>query len=281
METDLDKIHDKKGSDDTATKTVEFINDQGRDSSYDFDRLPLSKQEFSDSNIKDFLGRPVLAGSYSWATSAVAGTNIFRLYPSDILTSNAMYTAKLFGFRFMRARVHLKLQVQPTPFQYGAFYLAWEPWSKAESADRITMHGKLIPFSQLPGVLYTTEDNSVELSTPYIGPHDAWDKLDSSSWDFGAYVAKIYCQLFSGTNNPNLTVNAYLWFTDVELSGLVAQSSSGVVSRRTPKNSIPVENEANMGEGTATKILLKVQSLPRHWEESRCLGLFQNPLLGS
>lgn len=261
METDLDKIHDNKGSDETTTKTVEFIVDQGRDSSYGMNRLPLSKQEFTDSNIKDFLGRPVLLGSYTWATSRVQGDNIFQVWPSDLLATNTMFTQKLVGFRFMRARVHIKLQIQPTPFQYGALYLAWQPWSKSESADRNKMHNKLISFSQLPGVLYTTEDNSVELSTPYIGPHDAWDRLDTNSWDFGAFVAKVYCQLFAGANNPSLNVNVYMWFTDVELTGLIPQSNSGIVAKRNPSKMIPAESEVNSGDGTATRIFSQAAQL--------------------
>lgn len=261
METDLDKIHDNKGSDETTTKTVTFINDQGRDSSYDFDRLPLSKQEFSDSDLKDFLGRPVLLGSYNWTTSLVLGSDVFQVWPSDLLLSNTMYVNKLQGFRFMRARVHIKLQIQPTPFQYGALYLAWQPWQKTDSADRDQMHERVISFSQLPGVLYTTEDNSVELSTPYIGPHDAWDRLDITSWDFGSYRCKVYCPLLAGANNPNLSVNVYMWFTDVELTGLIPQSGNAIVSKRTPKNMIPAENEVNEGKGTATKIFMQASQL--------------------
>lgn len=261
MNTDLSKVHDTTGSDETDTKTVKFIDDQGRDSTYNFDRLSLSKQEFTDSNIKDFLGRPVLVGSYAWTTARVAGDAIFQFWPSDILLSNTMYSQKLVGFRYVRSRVHIKLQIQPTPFQYGALYLAWQPWSKAESADRDKMHSKLIPFSQLPGVLYTTDDNSVELSTPYIGPHDAWDRLDTNSWDFGSFQAKVYCQLFSGANNPNLTVNVYMWFTEIELSGLIPQSSGGIVARRNPKKVIPVETESNMGDGTVTQIFSKASEL--------------------
>jgi hypothetical protein len=260
MTTDMNKVHDDKGPDDLVTKTVTFHVDEGRKTSYDFDRLPISSQETSYSQISDFLARPILAGTFTWAATAVQGVDLFHIYPSDIIIANPMYSNKLTGFKFMRATVNVKVEIQPTPFQYGAFYLAWLPFQKAIAADRVKMHDKLFSFSQLPGVMYTTEDNSIELSFPFVGPQDAWDKT-SNGWDFGSIKAKIYCQLFSGANNPNLTVNVYMWFTNVELSGLVPQSSSKVVTRRNPKRMIPVEREANNGQGTITSVLMKATEL--------------------
>jgi len=247
---------DVKAPDNESQQNLTFHVDAGKTASYNSNRLGITSDiSNSVTDVKDFLSRPVFVNSYTWSTASTPSTDIFSFYPSDVLVANTMYNNKLLGFRFLRATINIKIEVTPTPFQAGAFILAWLPFPQMQAADRVVMHNKLIPFSQLPNVLYTTQDNSVEISFPFVGPTDAWDRTyPTTSWDFGSVKAKVYSQLVGGADNSNLNLNVYMWLTEIHLSGLVPQSGVIVKRSRRPKNVIPSESEVNEGKGTVSAL---------------------------
>jgi hypothetical protein len=237
----------------TKTDNAVFITKEGRVEKMSSHRLPIGTTG-ADESIKAFLARPYHVTTATWSTATAVNTNLITVVPSTVITGNTMWRRKLEGFRNWKADVHIKLEVAASPFHQGSFFLYWKPWS-IYTGTRDRIHNNVICKSQLPGIFYTCEDNSVEITIPYIAPVDAYDSLSSNPWTWGSVCADVYTGLATGAGANSVTIDTYMWLENVELSGLIPQGSGSMVTRRTPKRVIPSDKEVNNGEGPVTRAL--------------------------
>lgn len=225
----------------------------GASSVLDTDRVVPSSTG-AQQDIKTFLRKPNAVGSYAWATSATTNTDLFSIDPAVVLMANTIWTRKIEGFRNFKGRVHFKVQVSATPFHAGSFALIWKPWPASHN-DRDKMHNSLISKSQLPSVLYTCEDDSCEISFPFLGPVDYFDKIASVPWTWGTLIATVFSPLRTVSGSNSINLNVFMWFEDVTIAGLIPQSGVSVKVTRAPRRVIPSDEEVNGGSGPISRAL--------------------------
>jgi hypothetical protein len=197
-------------------------------------------------SILDFLAKPVVILNTDWSTASLQGDSIWSSLATALL-SNTYWSNKLQGFQYFRGTLHIKVQINPNPFQQGALILSFIPLSNdVSTADGsvLSLHtSNLSGLTQLPHTTLLCKDTVTELSIPYISPYEFWDRGDDSVGSWGKVMLNVLSPLVTGAaGETTVGLTIYGWFTDVELAGpMVPQSmaASKLAKRRKKK---PMEN---------------------------------------
>lgn len=191
-----------------------------------------------DTSLGAFLSRPVQIDAFAWSDSDVG---VFRtITPWHLFMNNTAVKKKLDNFAFFRGKLHLKVLINGTPFEYGLMKVAYQPM-KGWDANRIRTNVTsdvplLIPYSQLPG-FYVSPSASAggEMECPFFY-HQNWLAIGEASTiqNFGSLFYVVYYPLSTAVASglTTATVTTFAWLTDVELmgptSGLAVQSDEYV-----------------------------------------------------
>lgn len=191
-----------------------------------------------DASLGAFLSRPVKIDAFAWTNSDVG---VFRtITPWHAFMNDTAVKKKLDNFAFFRGKLHLKILINGTPFEYGLMRVAYQPM-KGWDASRIRTNTTsdvplLIPYSQLPG-FYVSPSASAggELECPFFYHHN-WLAVGEATTiqSFGSLFYVVYYPLSSAVASglTTATVTTFAWMTDVELmgptSGLAVQSDEYV-----------------------------------------------------
>lgn len=179
-----------------------------------------------DLTLGNFLSRPTLIDTSTWTTSDATGTG-FNYKPWARFLENPAIKRKIDNFAYLRGRLHIKVVLNGTPFQFGAMRVAYSPLLGAV-ADKVRLppvdiRPILIPYSQQPGFFIQPQANAGGYMTLPFFYHENW--LDITNFadvaNFGTLTYIIYAplRLAVAGGSTSVTIQTFAWMTDVELMG--------------------------------------------------------------
>lgn len=182
-----------------------------------------------DLQLGRFLGRPTAISSFTWSTSDTIGVKT-TIQPWYLFLNNANIRKKIDNFAFLRGKLHIKVMVNGTPFQYGLLRTCYSPLlglvSDKIRAPPTGSEPLLTPYSQQPGFFVTPAANAggqMELSFFY---HKNWLDITSGTnvQNFGSINFVVYAPLGVAVSGgtSSVTVQVFAWMSDVELMGSTA-----------------------------------------------------------
>lgn len=211
-----------------VSETVSFIDNA---SGISVDAAPalnhVAKVDNTDDlQLGNFLSRPTLINTFTWSTADTTGVKSTSVPWSSFLQSAAI-RKKIDNFAFIRGRLHVKVIVNGTPFQYGALRMCYSPLlgnvSDKIRTNLVSSVPLLVPYSQQPGFFIHPQANAGgEMVLPFFYQQN-WLDLTSLNdvANFGTLKYVIYAPLrvavTGGTSS--VTVQTFAWMTDVELMG--------------------------------------------------------------
>jgi hypothetical protein len=139
--------------------------------------------------------------------------------------------AKLDNYPFMRCDLHVKIQINASPFYYGALLISYEPLNGFfNSAPVSTSLGdELVSYSQRPHVwVYPQNSEGAEIVLPFIYPYE-W--VDVTATTNVRYLGRLFgdspdilrnANSAAGTD-VNITMTA--WAENIQLNGMTVEAS--------------------------------------------------------
>ncbi len=182
-----------------------------------------------DLQLGDFLGRPTIINTTTWSTSDLIGVKT-TIQPWYSFLNNANIKKKIDNYAFVRGKLHVKIMVNGTPFQYGLLRAAYSPLLGLVS-DKIrtttATEPLLTPYSQQPGFFITPAANAGgQMELPFFY-HKNWLDVTSATdvQDFGTLNLVVFAPLGVAVSggSTSVTVQTAAWMTDVELMGSTAK----------------------------------------------------------
>ena len=95
---------------------------------------------------------------------------------------NTAIKKKLDNFAFLRGKLHIKVVINATPFQYGCMRVVYTPLAGLLT-NKISgsVEGQLIPQSQLPGFyIWPAQNAGGEMELPFLY-HKNWLDITSAT----------------------------------------------------------------------------------------------------
>lgn len=177
-------------------------------------------------SLESFLNRPVTIDTFSWSTSnAVGVTN--TIAPWQLYMNTPAVKNKLNNYAFLRGKLHVKVVINATPFQYGLMRVCYSPLlglvSNKIRTNTISDLPLRVPYSQQPGFNIEPQYNlGGEMELPFFY-HKNWLDITSNTdvTQMGTlnYVTFYPFAVAIATAPTSITVKTIAWMTDVELMG--------------------------------------------------------------
>lgn len=181
----------------------------------------------ADLSLGTFLARPTTIHTFNWLKADPIGV-LATIQPWQLFLSNTAIKKKIDNYGFLRGKLHIKILINATPFQFGLMRAAYTPvdglvTNKVAGTAAI----QLIPYSQQPGIYIEPAENAGgELELPFVY-HKNWLDITSNT-DVGAFgtlrfvvYAPLDVAITGGSSS--LTVRVLAWMTDVELMASTAK----------------------------------------------------------
>lgn len=203
-------------------------------------QIPDAVQDISSmdhigvTDINDFFSRPVRIYSATWANAAIGAT----LSPWHLYLNNSTVLNKIRNYAYLRAKLHLKVVVNSSPFYYGALQLAYYPYALEQACIHYGINGfarttkvpaGLRPYLQstLPNiVLESGKCKGGEMVLPFIYDRNFLDLRTSTGVQrMGILSFQELAPLTSassGTASAHVVI--YAWMEDVILTGATNQT---------------------------------------------------------
>lgn len=150
-----------------------------------------------ENAVVNFLQRPVVVEEFSWLTGDLPLTSKFTLDFPGTLLSRLMIQQKIAGFRYFRADLVIRLQVNAQPFNAGRFMLWWEPFylSQSHLPSNVKHFGGITGYRHVD--LDLASSTASEIRIPYMSPL-AYTDLVSGFGEMGAIHGVVYSKLTGG-----------------------------------------------------------------------------------
>jgi len=188
---------------------------------------PIAKVDNTDDiRLGEFLSRPTLIDTFQW-TDSLVGTLMRTLQPWDLVMNNDRIRRKLDNYAFMRARLHVKVVTNGTPFQFGLARVCYTPMlglieDKIREPPNPTGQTRVL-YSQQPGFFITPAANAGgQIELPFFY-HLNWVNITARAnvQALGTlrYVQFAPLAVAVASGPTDVTVQTYAWLTDVELMG--------------------------------------------------------------
>jgi len=106
-------------------------------------QIPDAVQDISSmdhigaTDINEFFARPVRIYSDTWANAALGAT----ISPWYAYLNNTTVLNKIKNYAYLRAKLHIKVVVNSSPFYYGALQLAYYPYALEQSCIHYGING--------------------------------------------------------------------------------------------------------------------------------------------
>jgi hypothetical protein len=190
------------------------------------DRSVAEADGTKDLSLTDFLSRPVTINTFLWQVTDPIGSDI-SFNPWSLYMNDPAVKKKLDNYAFMRAKMHIKVLISASPFQFGMKRLCYSPLENLVGNKIRTTSGSeevvRIPFSQQPGFdIYPQDNSGGEMELPFFY-HRNWLNITSAVdvATMGVLRLVTFAQLdtaiASATNT--VTIRTVAWLSDVELMG--------------------------------------------------------------
>jgi hypothetical protein len=205
--------------------TTEFVDEKVSNTDLEAtSKMWYQPTNTADSDLKDFLSRPVNILNSTWAVGGGVATT-FDPWSLFLKSTNIQY--KLHNYAFIRCDLKIKIMVNASPFYYGAFLASYTPLETVlDSADHGSVGAVTIPFSQRPHTwVFPQTNQGAEMSLPYLNITE-WLPIHGTKGT--SDVAKMGRVTFTtvvalnnvGISSSDVSVNVYAWAENVELCGL-------------------------------------------------------------
>ncbi len=226
-----DESNSTESSPELTSQTVTFVdNAEGEVMMAGSEVNAVAKVDGTDDlQLGAFLGRPTSISSFSWTTANTIGVKT-TIQPWHLFLNNANIKKKIDNFAFLRGKLHIKVMVNGTPFQYGLLRACYSPLLGLVS-DKIrtttTTEPLLVPYSQQPGFFITPAANAGgQMELPFFY-HKNWLDITVAAdvQNFGTLNFVIYAPLGVAVTggSSSVTVQVFAWMTDVELMGATSK----------------------------------------------------------
>ncbi len=179
----------------------------------------------TNASLGEFLSRPVLIGTFTWAESDAVGTS-HTYQPWDLLFhGDSVINNKLANYAFLQCDLKIKVMINASPFYYGAMLMSYQPLTSLTPStivnDAATRY--FIPYSQRPHMWILPQSNQGgELELPFFY-HQNWINTQSRAefQNFGTLTFQNFTALASanGATGVGITVQIYAWAENVRLAG--------------------------------------------------------------
>lgn len=220
--------NEQAGDTTIVAQTVTFTDNEGGE----LFKAPTSQNTVAlvdntdDISLGQFLSRPTLLTTFSWNTTQLAGP-LTTFQPWQLFLSNTQVKRKIENYAFLRAKLHIKVIINGTPFQYGALRFCYEPllgWVPSKLRTNPTSQLPLLnTYSQMPGFYcYPQANAGGEMELPFF-LHKNWLDLTSNTevGRMGTLSIVNFAPLRVAVSGGSSTVGVrvYGWMSDVHLMG--------------------------------------------------------------
>lgn len=195
----------------------------------------------NDSDLGNFLCRPINVATYQWDINSP----LFEtLNPWTAYLTNSFIRDKIANFELLRMNLHMKVLISGTPFHYGRALVSYNPLS---GFDQVTIErglgaaldADLVGASQKPHIfLNPTLNAGGVLEIPYFYKENYIPLTQGGITDgLGEVVFRSFGNLrHTDVGNP-VTINVYLWATDVTLTMPTSKGLPALTSQSGTMNS--------------------------------------------
>ena len=172
----------------------------------------------SDSDLGNFLERPVRIQELSWAV----GQSLFESFnPWVDFLSSPRVKEKIANYELLRMNLHVKFIISGTGFHYGRALASYNPYLYDEiTTQRDFLDVDLVQASQKPHIFLNPTNNSGgQLDLPYFFHKNYMSLSDFDANFMGNLAVKSFQSLrhANGGDDP-VTVTVYAWASDVVLT---------------------------------------------------------------
>lgn len=172
----------------------------------------------NDSDLGDFLGRPVKV----WETQWVVGQPLFENFnPWELFLVNPRVKEKTSYYELLRMNLHAKFVISGTGFHYGRAIVSYNPYLYDEvTVERNFLDQDIIGASQKPHIFLNPTNNSGgQIDMPFFYHNNYMSLTDNDSSMMGELAVKSFGNLkhANGGDDP-VTVTAFVWASDVTLT---------------------------------------------------------------
>jgi hypothetical protein len=178
-----------------------------------------------DVSLGEFFARPTLIRTYSWAEGGSLQT-LDTFQPWDLYFNNSVIRKKLDNFQYLRAKLHVKVVINASPFYYGLAMMTYNPlegWTHNPVRGSTAYQTELVSYSQMPHILiHPAASAGGDLVLPFFY-HKNWLYCNTRS-DFqnmGTMRLHAVTPLASanGVVGQSVTMQIYAWAEEVEVMG--------------------------------------------------------------
>jgi len=171
--------------------------------------------------------------STAWPYSAAQDSTVYSVDVSKALFNIQTLFDKVKRFRYWRAGIKIRLQVNSTPFHYGSLFAAIVPSYDATAAVGNPVEASTWGLSGLKcsGFLSANTGKPLELTCPYQTPHEYLDitQQDDIRPFYLIVVVMNPLKVAGGATNPSLNLTVFAKFENLEIiapSEITANSST-------------------------------------------------------
>lgn len=215
--------YDTKNND--AQDTIVSFHDAEIGSSVDMTTKPIEETfSYSESDLKNFLSRPVLISSLTWSMGSVMSLGID---PWQQYFNKASIKKKIDNYYLFRGNLRLKFVINASPFFYGAALVSYRPMVNFDPApirdSGAAQSWDYILKSQRPHVwLYPQNNQGASMTLPFLW-HKEWLDLTSNQdlLNMGRLQVESVVDLLNanGVTTASVNISCYAWCENVEISG--------------------------------------------------------------
>lgn len=185
----------------------------------------LRPTEENQHSIETILSRPVRLGTYTYKSGIGLGDDMFSCEVMDTLRTHIAFKLareKLSGFYGIRFNAHLRVTLNPQPFEAGLFQIYFVPFENIVRSIPKTINSTecRLPFATGCNNVFCNIalQSDVELKVPYTGP-TAFICLTNKLSQMGNFHVQNIVPITDSTNAASCELSIYLYFSDIELFG--------------------------------------------------------------
>lgn len=173
----------------------------------------------TSDTVDSFFQRPQAIFTEEW----IPGVSFHQIIdPWSLFFENPRVAEKLSNFYLLRARLHIKVVVNSSPFYYGRLMVSYNPLAFIDSYtfNRPGIQQDFIQASQRPNVVINpAADEVAELVLPYMYPKSALS-IPAQEWKNMGNLTIADLNMLQNANNAtdSITVTVFAWAEDVSYS---------------------------------------------------------------
>lgn len=217
----------------------------GRDATYNL-------ANNNDSDLGDFLGRPVKVLETQWSI----GQPLFeRFNPWYLFLHNTRVKEKTSNFELLRMNLHAKFVISGTAFHYGRAIVSYNPFLYDEvTVQRNFLDQDIIGASQKPHIFLNPTNNSGgQIDMPFFWYNNYISLTDGNEAFMGDLTIKSFGTLkHANAGDDPVTVTVFVWASDVTLT-VPTSLNSLTASDYTPQSGSMKAADDEYGKGIISK----------------------------